>query len=71
MRAAVFGCGQQGQLHIAALRRLPGISLEAICDTHGPTLERVRTEYEVRFAYEDYGKLLALHHRWSLAATHL
>ena len=61
MRAAVFGCGQQGQLHIAALRRLPGISVVAICDRHGPTLERVQTEYEVPFAYEDYGHLLARH----------
>jgi predicted dehydrogenase len=61
VQAAVFGCGQQGQLHIAALSRLPGISLQAICDSHGPTLQRVRAQYEVAFAYEDYRQLLSQH----------
>ena len=61
MEAAVFRLRTAGGLHIEALRQLPGISLRAVCDSHGPTLQRAQAEYEIPFAYEDYGQLLCRH----------
>ncbi len=59
MHVAVFGCGQQGRLHIDALSRIPGVSVRAICDRDGPTLQLVQEQHKIPFAYEDYRDLLS------------
>mmetsp|Transcript_17595 Transcript_17595/g.41026 ORF Transcript_17595/g.41026 Transcript_17595/m.41026 type:complete len:421 (-) Transcript_17595:501-1763(-) len=40
IRCAVLGCGMMGQEHISYIMGYPNISIQFLCDTHEPSLEK-------------------------------
>ncbi|MBV9125509.1 MAG: Gfo/Idh/MocA family oxidoreductase [Planctomycetes bacterium] len=48
VRAALVGCGKVGQIHAAALSRLPEAEFVAVCDAHPERAQAFATRYGVR-----------------------
>ena len=47
MKAAIVGCGQIAGVHIQTVRKLPGIVVEAVCDTNIHRAEQVATRFGI------------------------
>ncbi len=58
MRAAIVGCGQIADAHIQEIRRLPGATVEAVCDVNIHMAEQAAVRFDVGQVFTDVGTML-------------
>lgn len=82
IRVGVIGAGFGAQVHVPALRRVPGVQVAAICGTDRDRLRDVAADHDIPASFADYREMLAsgrvdavtiatpphLHHPMALAA---
>lgn len=59
MRVAIVGCGQIADAHVHEIRRVPGATVVAVCDTNPHMAEQAATRLQVPGLYTDLDLLLA------------
>jgi len=57
LKAGIIGCGSMGQQYAGLIQSDPNCELVAICDTDGPKLKSLASQYRVK-AFLDYRQLL-------------
>lgn len=58
MRIAIVGCGQFADAHIQEVRRIPGATVEAVCDLNYHMAEQAAARFEVPGLYTDLDRML-------------
>jgi predicted dehydrogenase len=58
MKTAVVGCGQIADAHIAEARKVPGTTLEAVCDLDYLMAEQAASRLQIRGVYTDLDRML-------------
>jgi predicted dehydrogenase len=62
-RCALVGCGYIAQdIHMHALRGIPGLTVEAVCDSDPARLEAFGNTWGIQHRYRTQDELLAKHH---------
>ena len=59
MRVAIVGCGQIADAHVHEIRRVPGATVEAVCDANPHMAEQASTRFGVPGVYTDLHRMLA------------
>jgi predicted dehydrogenase len=59
LRAALIGCGQIADAHLAAIRRLPSAELVATCDAHRDLAEQAAARFGAPVSFDAAGEMLA------------
>ncbi|HAX23484.1 MAG TPA: gfo/Idh/MocA family oxidoreductase [Chloroflexi bacterium] len=57
IRVGVIGAGFGASVHVPALRRVPGVTVAAICGAHAGRIRDVAAELEIPASYSDYREL--------------
>jgi len=57
IRVGVVGAGFGASVHVPALRRVPGVSVAAICGAHAGRAREVASELDIPASYGDYREL--------------
>ena len=58
MRIAIVGCGQIADAHIQEVRRIPGATVEAVCDLNYHMAEQAAARFEIPQMYTDLDRML-------------
>ena len=58
MRIAIAGCGQIADAHIQEIRRVPGATVEAVCDLNYHMAEQASARFEIQRLYTDLDRML-------------
>src|SRR5438874_310730 len=58
LRAALIGCGQIADAHLAEIRRLPCANLVATCDAHRELAEQAAVRFGAPAAFDSLAELL-------------
>jgi len=58
LRIAIVGCGQIADAHIQEIRRIPGATVEAVCDVNYHMAEQAAARFQVPRLYTDLGRML-------------
>jgi predicted dehydrogenase len=58
LRIALIGCGQIADAHLQELRRIPSVSVVAVCDLHMDLARQAATRYGVPIAFDDVSRML-------------
>ena len=60
LKHACIGAGAiSGKKHLPGYRKVPGVTLAAICDINPVTAERMASQYGIPSVYQDYHRMLA------------
>ena len=58
IRVGVIGAGFGANVHVPALRRVPGVQVAALCGTDQERLHDVAAELEIPATFDDYREML-------------
>jgi predicted dehydrogenase len=58
MKIAIVGCGQFADAHIQEARRIPGTTVEAVCDLNPHMVEQAATRHQVAGQFTDLDRML-------------
>jgi predicted dehydrogenase len=58
LKVALVGCGKAGENHVRAIRKLPGVSLVAVCDAERLMAEQLAVRYGIRKHFFNVDEML-------------
>jgi predicted dehydrogenase len=58
LRIAIVGCGQIADAHIQEVRRIPGATVEAVCDVNHHMAEQAAARFQISRLYTDLERML-------------